>query len=100
METDRESILLAKRLINALSFKFDLQNFENPTLQRLYSILQALVLREEEPEFPPDTLEPDTKSLAQMKDLIDSFKHLTFDSSYTDIDLKPSISYLSKRVVA
>ena len=40
----------AKLLIRNLTIDFDSRNFENPTIQKFYSGLQALALGEQEPE--------------------------------------------------
>lgn len=40
----------AKLLIRNLTINFDSRNFENPTIQKFYSGLQALALGEKEPE--------------------------------------------------
>ncbi len=49
----------AKLLIKNLTIDFDARNFENPTIQKFYSGLQALALNEDEPEPVDDLLEPD-----------------------------------------
>ena len=46
----------AKLLIRNLTIDFDSRNFENPTIQKFYSGLQALALGEQEPEPVQDLL--------------------------------------------
>jgi len=40
----------AKLLIKNLNIDFDSRNFQNPTIQKFFSGLQALALNEDEPE--------------------------------------------------
>lgn len=53
----------AKLLIKNLTIDFDPRNFENPTIQKFYSGLQALALNEDEPEPVEDLLEPDYEEM-------------------------------------
>ena len=53
----------AKLLIKNLTIDFDARNFENPTIQKFYSGLQALALNEDEPEPVEDLLEPDYEEM-------------------------------------
>ena len=53
----------AKLLIKNLTIDFEPRNFENPTIQKFYSGLQALALNEDEPEPVDDLLEPDYEEM-------------------------------------
>ena len=51
---------MCKLLINNLTItEFDVRNFENPSLQKFYSHLQAHALGEKEVESPPDLIKQD-----------------------------------------
>jgi len=45
--------------VRNLAINFDSRNFENITIQKFYSGLQALALGDEEPEEVEDCLKPD-----------------------------------------
>lgn len=64
----------AKLLIKNLTIEFDPRNFENPTIQKFYSGLQALALNEDEPEPVEDLLEPDYEELQRRHPVINKFK--------------------------
>ena len=53
----------ARLLIKNLTIDFNSRNFENPSIQKFYSGLQALALNEEEPEPVEDLLEPDYEEM-------------------------------------
>ena len=55
----------ARPLIKNLSINFDSRNFENPTIQKFYSGLQAMALQEKEPEPVQDLLQPDYEGMKQ-----------------------------------
>lgn len=64
----------AKLMVKNLNIEFDSRNFENPTIQKFFSGLQALALNEDEPEEVHDLLEPDYEGLQKLQPVIDNFK--------------------------
>lgn len=80
----REEKHSAKLLVKNLNIDFDSRNFENPTIQRFYSGLQALALKEEQPASVQNLLEPDYEGLAQFKPVIDRFKDVFYDGEKED----------------
>ena len=68
----------AKLMISNLTIGFDSRNFENPTIQKFYSGLQALALNSEEVERVPDLLEPDHEGMKIFQPVIQNFKDLFF----------------------
>ena len=64
----------AKLLIKNLNIEFDSRNFENPTIQKFFSGLQALALNENEPEDIENDLEPDYEGLKRFAPVINKFK--------------------------
>jgi ATP-dependent DNA helicase 2 subunit 1 len=59
-EVSTELIQITKLLINNLTIhNFDFRDFENPSLQKFYSHLQAHALNEKDVQLRPDLLEPD-----------------------------------------
>ena len=77
----------ARLLIKNLSINFDPRNFENPTIQKFYSGLQALALGEDEPEQVEDLLEPDYEEFEKRKPVFDRFKNTFFDGQSSDAEL-------------
>lgn len=66
---------VTKLLINNLTIHdFDFRDFENPSLQKFYSHLQAHALNEKDVTFRPDLLEPDVDGFNTFKDVIDLVK--------------------------
>ncbi len=88
----------AKLLIRNMTIDFDSRKFENPTVQKFYSGLQALALGEQEPEPVQDLLEPDYEGMKQFQPLIDRFKDTFFEGRSCDKEIvkKPP----AKRVAA
>lgn len=74
----------AKLLIKNLTIDFDARNFENPTIQKFYSGLQALALNEDEPEQVDDLLEPDYEEMQRFQPVINKFKSAFFDGEDSD----------------
>ena len=68
----------AKLLIKNLTIDFEPRNFENPTIQKFYSGLQALALNEDEPEPVDDLLEPDYEEMQRFEPVINKFKQAFF----------------------
>lgn len=70
-----ELVQVTKLLINNLTVQdFDFRDFENPSLQKFYSHLQAHALNEKTVEERPDLLLPDFQGLSKFKDIIDLVK--------------------------
>jgi ATP-dependent DNA helicase 2 subunit 1 len=68
----KELIQVTKLLINNLTINdFDFRDFENPSLQKFYSHLQAHALNEKDVVFRPDLLEPDVEGFNSFKDVFD-----------------------------
>ena len=84
VEPDRQQVIAAKKMINALTVSFDPNNFENPNLQSMYSYLQALALNEPEPEPIKDLLQPDYEGMKKVQSLVVNFRDLCFGEDYVD----------------
>lgn len=84
VEPDRQQVIAAKKMINALTVSFDPNNFENPNLQSMYSYLQALALNEPEPEPIKDLLQPDYEGMKKVQSLVINFRDLCFGEDYVD----------------
>ena len=74
----------AKLLIKNLNIEFDSRNFENPTIQKFFSGLQALALNENEPEDIDNDLEPDYEGLQRFAPVINKFKNAFYDGENED----------------
>ena len=74
----------ARLIIKNLSIDFNSRNFENPTIQRFYSGLQALALNEDEPEPVEDLLEPDYEGMKMYQPVIQKFKDAFFGGDESD----------------
>lgn len=74
----------AKLLVKNLNIEFDSRNFENPTIQKFFSGLQALALNEEEPEPVKDLLEPDYEGLKVFDKVLGKFKETFYDGQDQD----------------
>jgi len=68
-DLSRKEVDSAKLMVKNLAIKFDSRNFENPSLQKFYSGLQALALNEKEPQFE-DHLLPDLEGMQKFKGII------------------------------
>ena len=77
----------AKLLIKNLTIDFDVRNFENPTIQKFYSGLQALALNEDEPEPVEDLLEPDYEEMQRFQPVINKFKNAFFGGEDSDAEV-------------
>ena len=77
----------ARLLIKNLTIDFNSRNFENPSIQRFYSGLQALALNEEEPEPVEDLLEPDYEEMQRFQPVIQKFKNAFFDGNDSDSEI-------------
>lgn len=65
-------VSITSLLVNNLTINdFDFRSFENPSLQKFYSHLQALALGEKSVEERPDLLQPDKEGLESFKDIVD-----------------------------
>ena len=62
---------LTKKLIKKMNISFDCRNFENYSLQKFYSTLQALALEENETEEIDDLIQPDNEGLNKVLKGID-----------------------------
>ena len=74
----------AKLLIKNLNIDFDSRNFQNPTIQKFFSGLQALALNEDEPEQVQDDLEPDYEGLKKFAPVIGRFRDVFYDGARED----------------
>ena len=68
----------AKKLIKKMNIDFDSRNFENPTLQKFYSTLQALALGENEIEKTEDSLKPNKEGIKNLSQVEDAFRELIY----------------------
>ena len=82
----------AKLLVKNLDIDFDCRNFENPSIQKFFSGLQALALKEEEPEEVEDLLEPNLEELKRFDTIMDRFRNTFFDGERQDptSDINPA----------
>lgn len=76
----------AKKMINALTINFSPHSFENQSLQKMHSYLQALALGENDPEPVRDTLMPDFEGMRLVKPMVDLFKASVWGDDYVDPD--------------
>ena len=99
--TDKERNA-AKLMIKNFSIDFDSRNFENPTIQKFYSGLQALALNEDEPEEVEDYLEPDYEELERRAPVLQKFKDAFFGGYDSDSELvkKPAARVNAAKRVA
>ena len=74
-------------MVKNLTIQFDSLNFENPSIQKFYSGLQALALNEKEPEQINDLLEPDYQGMKIFKPVFDNFKEVFFYGGSSDPEL-------------
>jgi len=70
--------------VKNLNIEFDSRNFENPTIQKFYSGLQALALQEDEPEHVDDLLEPDYDGLKKFDNVMKHFRDTFYDGDPED----------------
>ena len=63
-------VLLAKKVVKSLRIKFDSRSFENPSLQKYYSNLQALALERETVDVTPDYVQPDLEGMDHVRFII------------------------------
>ena len=87
----------AKLLIKNLTIDFNSRNFENPSIQKFYSGLQALALNEEEPEPVEDLLEPDYEEMERFEPVIKKFKNAFFDGGDSDSEISMKSKPASSR---
>ena len=66
IELSEEQKNLAKKLVKKMTINFDSRNFENPSIQKFYSTLQALALRETSIEPVEDQIQPDKEGLEKL----------------------------------
>ena len=67
---EKEETRTAKLFIKNMTIDFDSRKFENPSIQRFYSGLQSMALKEDKPEEIQDTLEPDYEGMDKMKKVV------------------------------
>lgn len=79
----------AKLLVKNLNIDFDSRNFENPSLQKFFSGLQALALNEDEPEATQDLLEPRYDELKKFGAVFDRFRNTFYDGHNCDPSTMP-----------
>ncbi|KAL4483805.1 hypothetical protein ABPG72_006180 [Tetrahymena utriculariae] len=74
-EVSRNLLNAAKMMCNALDLaNFDFRNFEDPSLQKFFAHLQAHALQEQNPENPPDLIQPDEEGMKRCEDIIKLFE--------------------------
>lgn len=71
-------------MVKNLNIEFDSRNFENPTIQKFYSGLQALALQEDEPEHVDDLLEPDYDGLKKFDNVMNHFRKTFYNGGIED----------------
>ena len=74
----------AKLLVKNLNIDFDSRNFENPSIQKFFSGLQALALNEDQPEEFEDLLEPDYEGLKRFDPVMSKFRDTFYDGNKED----------------
>lgn len=73
---------VAVSLVKAMQFEdnFDYRDLQNPAIQHIYSVIQAVALNQETPEWNPatdDMLQPDSEGLDSHRGLLDKLKALS-----------------------
>ncbi len=81
-EISRELLGVTKLLINNLTIKdFDFRNFENPSLQKFYTYLQAHALNDKDVRVLNDLLQPDHEGFKKYSNVISLVQEtLDFDA--------------------
>ena len=74
----------AKLLVKNLNIEFDSRNFENPSIQKFFTGLQALALNEDQPEEFEDLLEPDYEGLKKFDKVLGRFRDTFYDGAKED----------------
>jgi ATP-dependent DNA helicase 2 subunit 1 len=80
----REEKNSAKLLVKNLNIEFDSRNFENPSIQKFFTGLQALALNEEQPEEFEDLMEPDYEGLKKFDKVLGKFRDTFYDGAIED----------------
>ena len=89
-QLDSDALGISKMICNHLVLEsLDLRNFEDPSIQRFYALLQARALDEKLYELPQDQLMPDEDGFESYKELIALFEKSVRLSS-NDNQPKPS----------
>ena len=65
-ESNNEESEIAKKLIKKINISFNCRNFENVSLQKFYSTLQALAFEEKETENIDDLIQSDNDALEKV----------------------------------
>lgn len=84
----KNQVNVAKKMINALTIDFSPHSFENQSLQKMHSYLQALALGETEPEPVKDTLLPDFEGMKAVQPMVDLFKKAIWGDDYVDPEVR------------
>jgi len=82
-KADEQQIDKMKEIIDKLSFKYSVDMFENPAIQKFYRALEAYALdRDEVEEFKDLTLPNNEMFKKKAGGLMDEFKELVFPADY------------------
>lgn len=74
---------VTERITKKLTFRFDPRNFENPSLQTMYNIIETMALeRNERPEVDDATTTPDARIDAKVGSLCQDWKDLVYPDGY------------------
>lgn len=97
-EVKESQLKSAKLFIKNMTIDFDSNKFENPSIQKFYSGLQAFALNEEKPEEVEDTLEPDYEGMGKMEKVMARMKDSFFGGEVEDPAMpKPKVPGAGKR---
>ncbi len=89
VELSEEKKLLTKKLIKKMTIYFDSRNFENPSIQKFYSTLQALALREPNIEPVEDQIQPDQVGLSNLNGIDADFSKEFYGEVRTAVFTQP-----------
>jgi len=89
VELNNEQSHLAKKLVKKMTINFDSRNFENPSIQKFYSTLQALALRETNIEPVEDQIQPDQEGLKHLNNIDADFSNAFYGEIRTAVFTQP-----------
>eukprot|EP00727_Mastigamoeba_balamuthi_P004522 m51a1_g14068 ATP-dependent DNA helicase 2 subunit 1 (907) ;mRNA; f:1235016-1238916 len=77
-----DDVAKAKRVVKRLRIQFDSRQFENPSLQRHFALLQALALDRDVADSTTDLLVPDSEGMARHADAVEELARAVFPAGY------------------
>lgn len=100
-DVSQEEVSAAEAVVKGLQFEdgFSYQTLENPAIQHVYSVLQAIALNQEEPDWKADRddkLQPDKEGIEANKELFDALQTAT-GAVHSEVAVTSSASRGKKR---